>query len=590
MKQKWKLRGVCMLLCAMFLCAGLPVQAAEEEIKISDKEYAVALNDALNLFISNDKPVSGEIGSKVFLTYTVEKVTKNAAIQSGVIGTMDNTMSFPYDKGQGRMYLSTEENGSMLYEEGYTYVFRFERTEAGFEYQCAKLKGDEATTILFSSSTGIPDSEAYKYYGTWIGGRVGDVVSATLNHVRCYDEKGNDLGIHFNTASATRQDEVNALFSVHPVVDSTYSFSLEDTNSVAISNKYATDSDIVYLEYEVENIKQDDTYQEGLIVSCAPTETYPHGGNRGLLQVQIYEKGQGETPLLREGGRYVICFQKHEDGFDGLVQCTVNGKTEMFSFTGLSGLYDPTYSYFSVWLGEGTEFGVTADFKNVKCYDAEGNSLGIQVNRTDVVVSHEGTVEDLSQVEAVYYCEDSKTMLVLEDDEVCTKIVGEVKETGTYTMQDDTDLYLLLEDGKEHYSYEYLQLSDEDGNAYKRLKSSTVKFVTGEETFEVKTEAANGYRVEEPEAPTKEGNTFKGWYLGDETAFDFETVVTESITLYAKWQDGDGNEYLAVEADAEALDASMIIAIVASAVIVIGSAIGCIIIVRRRKNGSIQKK
>ena len=68
MSQKWKLRGICMLLSTVFLCSSLPVRAAKEQIKISDKEYAVTLNDAFNLFLSNEKPVSGEIGSKVFLT------------------------------------------------------------------------------------------------------------------------------------------------------------------------------------------------------------------------------------------------------------------------------------------------------------------------------------------------------------------------------------------------------------------------------------------------------------------------------------------------------------------------------------------
>lgn len=587
MSQKRKLRGICALLCAMFLCISLPVQAEGEEIKISDKEYAVTISDGLNLFISNDKPVSGEVGSKVFLTYTVEKVTENTSIQSGVLGTVDNTLSFPYDKGNGRMYLQSEENGSVLYEEGYTYVFRFERTESGFEYQAAKLKGDEATNIVFSSSTGVPESEAYKYYGTWIGGRQENVVSAVLNHVRCYDEKGNDLGIHFNTASATEVGEVNALLDIHPIVDSVYSFSLDDTDTLAISSKYPTDSDVVYMEYEVENIKLDNTYQQGLIVSSAPTATYPFSDNRGLLQLKMYEKGQGETPLLREGGKYFICFKKGEDNFEGIVQCTVNGKTEMFSFTGKAGKYNQAFSYFSIWLGEGKGFGVTADFKNVKCYDAEGNSLGIQLNKTNVPISHKGGIEDYSASQAVYYCEANHGIINLQDEQVCTREIEGVQEEGTYTIQDDTDLYLLFEDGKEHYTYEHLQITDEDGNVYRRLKASKVKFVTGEETFEVAVDASTGYRVEEPEAPTKKDNTFKGWYLGDETAYDFDTVVTESITLYAKWQDGDGNEYLATETVADGLDMSLIIAIAASAVIAAGCIAGCIIMVRRRKNGSI---
>lgn len=588
MSQKKKLRGICALLCTLFLCSSVtPVHAEKEVGKISETEYAVVLKDTSNMFLSNEKPVSGEIGSKVFLTYTVEKVEKNIAIQSGFIGTVDNTLAFPYDKGIGRMYVEDEENGSGLYEEGYTYVFRFERTENGFEYQAAKLKGEEATPIMLSSTTGGPEVENYKYYGTWIGGTQDDVVSATLNHVRCYDENGNDLGVSMNVQSATRLDKVNKLFNVHPIVDSTYSFSLDNQHTIAISNKYPAKTDIVYMEYEVENVTQDDTYQQGLIASNSPTALFPHGEAKGLLQLKLYEKGQGETPLLREGGKYFICFQKKDDGFEGTVQCTVKGKTEMFSFAGLAGAYDPSYNFFSIWLGEGEDYGVTADFKNVKCYDSEGNSLGIQLNKVDVPLSHKGGIEDYSTSQAVYYCKDNNQLINLQDEQQFSMEADGVITKGTYTIQGDTDLYLLTKEGKEHYVYAYLQLEDEEGNTYKRLKSSKVKFVTGEETFEAVAEAKNGYRVEEPEKPVKEGNTFKGWYLSDETAYNFDTVVTESITLYAMWEDGNGNEYLAVEAETNAIDASLYIAIAASIVIAIGSVAGCIIMTRRKKHGSI---
>ena len=45
-----------------------------------------------------------------------------------------------------------------------------------------------------------------------------------------------------------------------------------------------------------------------------------------------------------------------------------------------------------------------------------------------------------------------------------------------------------------------------------------------------------GNKVTKPDDPTKYGYTFSGWYIGDsEDAFDFDTPVTDNITLTAHW-------------------------------------------------------
>jgi uncharacterized repeat protein (TIGR02543 family) len=48
--------------------------------------------------------------------------------------------------------------------------------------------------------------------------------------------------------------------------------------------------------------------------------------------------------------------------------------------------------------------------------------------------------------------------------------------------------------------------------------------------------------VIEPTAPTRDGYDFAGWYTSEDegqtlsdTAFGFDTAITEDITLYAKW-------------------------------------------------------
>ena len=44
--------------------------------------------------------------------------------------------------------------------------------------------------------------------------------------------------------------------------------------------------------------------------------------------------------------------------------------------------------------------------------------------------------------------------------------------------------------------------------------------------------------VAQPDSPTKTGFVFDGWYTDSQltTAWDFETKVTQNITLYAKWK------------------------------------------------------
>ena len=44
-----------------------------------------------------------------------------------------------------------------------------------------------------------------------------------------------------------------------------------------------------------------------------------------------------------------------------------------------------------------------------------------------------------------------------------------------------------------------------------------------------------------------DGCSFEGWCTSDGAAYDFETMVTESVTVYAKWTNDAGVTYLASE-------------------------------------------
>ena len=87
-----------------------------------------------------------------------------------------------------------------------------------------------------------------------------------------------------------------------------------------------------------------------------------------------------------------------------------------------------------------------------------------------------------------------------------------------------------------------------DGNTtikiYYERKKYTVSFYTEEEgTLESSEHVKHGAKVIAPTDPTKTGYDFKGWFASSDngttlsqTAFDFETAITDDVALYAKWE------------------------------------------------------
>lgn len=398
-RLKSKLRNVAVMAMAfVLLFTAFPSKAAEEQIKISDKEYAVVLKNASNVFIGNKTPMSGEVGTKVFLTYTVHEVTENKATQNGVVGTTNAAVRYPGEEG-----CQIWSSGSKLFQEGYTYIFRLERTEDGFAYHGLKMKDDKVANVLFTK--GEVKNDKYNYYGIWTGGTSKDVVSATLTHVRCYDENGNDLGIK---------------------------------------------------------------------------------SNRNVSMVKVHENGETNNYAEIKGG---------------------------------------------------------------------------------------------------YYCKETRTLLVLDENKQAYLENSTESKEVSYKVMYGTQLSLMYPEGKEIWQYSTLKITDEAGNIYRCMQDAKVTFVTGEETIVKSANAKTRYRVEKPEDPTKEGDSFVGWYLGNDTEYKFDSPITESLTLYAKWRDGDGHEYLAVGQEAKFnINYEPIIAITLSTVVLAGLVIGYIALVKKRRD------
>lgn len=83
-----------------------------------------------------------------------------------------------------------------------------------------------------------------------------------------------------------------------------------------------------------------------------------------------------------------------------------------------------------------------------------------------------------------------------------------------------------------HWTYIGDDMPPNDDNGYTTYY--TVSFDTNGGTFVAPQSVASGTTAVEPDAPTRDGYTFNGWYNGN-TPFDFSTLITADLTLTAHW-------------------------------------------------------
>lgn len=112
--------------------------------------------------------------------------------------------------------------------------------------------------------------------------------------------------------------------------------------------------------------------------------------------------------------------------------------------------------------------------------------------------------------------------------------------TVTANMISDADKEKLKKEGSHEITITYQgQTVKTTINVVKEFGKVVVSFVTNNETTIDEIEVETMSKLKEPAALTKEGYTFKGWYLDPEfkTKWNFETSkVTSKMTLYALWE------------------------------------------------------
>ena len=556
---------------------------AKEDITRGEVNYEVVIQDASRVFIGNDKPVDWKVGDKYFLAYTVEEVTQNDVAQSGMATTNSREEHYPYTSG-GLQY--AQEN--LLCEEGYTYFLRFEVTEEGMKYVAAKsnAKTGESEYIRLPYQTGDLKTQT-PYFGAWFA--EAGKVTAKLSHGRCYDQNGNDLGVYGNKAQGVLSIDESRMSSLEGV-NHTYAFSLKGASTIFFGSARKSDADTIFLEYTIKNVEAQNIGQTGAVMTKDTTVDYPHTTDYGYLNYQQHTAETEAPRLVSEGAHYLVRFDRTENAYEVLMKRTLpDGTVDYFSFPHFFGTESSEWPYAGVWIGE--KCSLTADFVDVKCYDAKGNNLAITTNR-GVPVEHFGDLEDYSKCEAVYYCKENKTFISLDDECNASKKVDgeEVANIGTYSIR-KTTLSLNIGKETEEFDYVYTALTDEAGNRYVRLKETNVtfysRFLGGKILEIVKVSPENGFKVAKPDNPKNDGHTFLCWKTAENKEYDFDTVVTGATELYASWE---GEEVWDTVGAVVVSKAPILITIAGSSILVVATMLGIVSIGRRKKDGQAKEK
>lgn len=570
-----KILSLCSAIVLLFTCVSGYWTAAADSIKHSEVDYRVFLNASSDVFICNKKDIGSKVGTMYFMTYTVKSVNSCSAKQQGIVGTADCTRSYPYESGGYMKYAFSND----LLMEGYTYFIKFTITEDGYSYKIARAKDSESEYVYLSLSYGNK-TDKMKYFGLWLG--VGSA-SAELIKVRCYDAAGNDLGVQAPTLKAAVISEKKR--ERDKSIDHKYTITAKDLSNVAISNLLPIETNKIYMEYTVKESKGN-LYQSGLICSDYPNEIYPFAKAGLLHQEELKQEGVGA--LLTPGAEYIIEFTKGSDAFTGVVQKTLAGKTEYFVFPIKYGEFDKNARYFSLWFGEGDTHKISFVLENFKCYDANKKNLKVQCNKS-ATIKHIGALEDYSGCEAFYYSDSDDSFYILNSNQKFNFHKASDESAGKYSISTGK-ISVRFNNGRNFVSpYMYQTFSDSDGNKYRRLYTYKVNFVTGSDT-EIPAQIVNlknSYILSKPDDPVLKDNTFIEWCTEDGKPFDFNQYITKSLTLYAKWKNDTGNEYISVEKndeEAKKPDYMPYISISIAAVLIIAGVVVAVVFIKKGKN------
>jgi len=257
----------------------------------------------------------------------------------------------------------------------------------------------------------------------------------------------------------------------------------------------------------------------------------------------LYTKSGHSISIFRDGSVVV-------DGLDGVISCGLGTDGVLYCATA-TGVKTYNLSEYSksmasevkiegerYLVASGSTFNVIPK-KNGYVIDKIyiGNTqdefvLGVTTVYDDVVLNvvwAYDQVEDYKDVLGYYYNSSSKTMLQLKENNVAL-VNGQ--EKAYYLLKTDEVVIEGAMNGT--YNGTYISL---DGN-YVKLGTFTVQFDAGNGITppEKQTVSGGSYKATKPADPVQEGYEFVCWLTADGKEFDFDSVITRSTQLFAKWQ------------------------------------------------------
>jgi len=544
MKKSFLRKIVPLLVAVILLVSALPLTAsAAPTVKVSDVAYNVTMSGA-NPYMCNLKPIAGNVGDEMYMTYTVKSAQfKEGARgqQQAVCGTDQPTTMWPYTSG-GLMYYKNSDNENLT-KVGCTYFIKFTVTENGFDYVVGCAEGENSVYKKLTLKAG-EGTDKMQYFGLYLDGASPNV---KLTNVHIYDRNGKDLGIGGKQCSGLRAYSK----PVPKVQGINHSYTVEADNAydVYIRNKLKNTTDKMFIEFTCESHSvpegEKDFYQTGIHLNS-------YNPGMSISQYRYTNKlknGQLATPersdLLVPGASYILMLENtgvESKGWDVTIQRTFEGKTEWLKFSSSIGTPSAgNNGYSRLKFGESHLYRGSFKLTNLKIYDGNYKHLGAVVTGSGKVSSiHTGELISYETCDELYYNKENNTFIAVYPDKTIDITKDGQTSSGTYIIADTTPAEMTAKIGGEELKYTFYRtyLVDSNKVRYDALGQYTLSFVSGtDEKIPTQTfNSTNGYKPQKPSDPKLKGEKFLGWVTSDGKEFDFNTTMTESVTIYANWE------------------------------------------------------